>query len=271
MNAKSAISFAREFSNKNSASILTGLALTGLVATIALVYKKAPKTKRVLERSRRKIENLDPKKETYKEEKREIVAETAKKLVPEVAPVVMMAAVTGACIFGSNKVSSKKIAVLSAGYNLARSNLSDLNEEMRKLLGDKKATEVKDEVVKKRFEKKEKKIPEEIMIPKSNDGLVPCWDTHSGRPFRSNREKIGQAINQLSSECQQDMYVSLNDFYDLIGLRMIPMGDELGWNVDDLIKGQLPITMTSILSEDGIPCLAVDYDISVRADFRSLH
>lgn len=269
MNVKNAMSFARYFSNRNAASILTGLALAGLAATVVLAYKKAPETKRVLERSRRKVENLDPKKESYKEEKREIVEETAKKLVPEVAPVLIMAAVTGACILGSNKVSSKKIAVLSAGYNLARSNLSDLNEEMRKLLGDKKATEVKDAVTEKRFKNcPNKKAPEP---KKDHDGMVSCWDIPFGKPFRSNREIIGQAINQLSAECQQTMYVSLSDFYDLIGAKTFPIANDIGWNVEDLFKGQLPITMTSVLDEDGIPCLAVDYDISVRNDFRSLH
>ena len=271
MNVKKAISFVRTFSDKNASSILTGLALAGFAATIVMCYKKAPKTKKILNNAKKKIQNLDRKAPSYQEQKKEIVVDTVKEVVPEVAPVAVMAVVTAGCILGNNKISKKRIALLTAGYNLARSNLEDLNREMRNILGDKKTTEIKDAVAEKRFKRRPKEIPQEVMCPSSSDGLVPCWDTYSGRPFRSNREKIGQAINQLSAECQQDMYVSLNDFYDLIGLRQIPMGDDLGWNTDDLMKGSLPITMTSVLSEDGIPCLAVDYDISVRDDFRSLH
>lgn len=68
-----------------------------------------------------------------------------------------------------------------------------------------------------------------------------------------------------------DMYVSLNDFYELIGIPEIPMGNDLGWNVDDCIRGQVPITLTALLTEEQTPCLCVEYDAKLRADYRNLH
>ena len=92
--------------------------------------------------------------------------------------------------------------------------------------------------------------------------------------FYSTAEKIKQAIVKCSSDVQQDMWVSLNEFYDEINspqLEHIPMGDDLGWNVEDTCRGQLPITLTALLTDDGKPCLCIDYDISIRDDFRNLH
>lgn len=70
------------------------------------------------------------------------------------------------------------------------------------------------------------------------------------------------------------MYISLNDFYEAIDssqLPKIPMGEDLGWNINDTINGKLPITLSALLTDDNKPCLCIDYDISVRDDFRNLH
>jgi hypothetical protein len=55
------------------------------------------------------------------------------------------------------------------------------------------------------------------------------------------------------------MYVSLNDFYYEIGLRSTAMGDDLGWNID---KGLIELGFSTQLSEDGSPCLVVDYQVA---------
>lgn len=109
----------------------------------------------------------------------------------------------------------------------------------------------------------------QIIITSGGDNL--CKDLYSGRFFRSNAQKIGQAINELTYDIQSDMYVSLNDFYDKLELPRIPLGDDLGWNIDDLVNRRLPICYTAILTDDGTPCLCVEYDANLRSDFRKLH
>lgn len=251
---------------KNSPQLLTGLAVAGLITTSIMAWKAGPKAQKIMEEKKQDLRDTDP---DDKKTKRTVVLEAVKEMTPVVLPTVLMGGATAACIVGANKESSRRIAVLSAAYSLSEKTVKDLNTKMVEQLGEKKARSIKDAIAK---DKMEKDPPSEnTQVIMTGDGDVLCRDSYSGRYFRSSHQKIGQAINQLSHDLQSDMYVCLNDFYDLIGLDPVPLGEDFGWNVDDMIRGQLAITITSALTPDNRPCLCVDYDIAPRADFRDLH
>lgn len=252
--------------NKNSPTILTGLGVTGVFATGYMAYKAGPKAHYILENYHRDKELTDP---DDKEAKRAILKETAKDLLPVLIPPVGMAIATTACIIGGNRISSKRVAVLSAAYSIADSRLKDYQEKMLETLGEEKTQKVKEAIAKDHLKKNQPTVDTPVYL--TGDGNVLCLDSYSRRFFSSNAEKIGQAINKLSADIMSDMYVSLNDFYDEIHLERTPMGDDFGWNVDDTQRGRLPIYYTASLTEDNRPCLVVEYDVSPRADFRELH
>lgn len=262
------------FTRKNSPVILTGLAIVGVISTAYSAYKAGPRAEKILEAYRKDMKDCHP---NDKDAKRAVIGETVKKMIPVMAPPIIMGGTTIACVVGSHSVSSRRIAALSAAYTLSESTVKNLNSKMEEMLGEKKARAVKDAIMKDKLKadtEKDRKVlsDENFVIP--NDGTVLCKDLYSGRLFYSNAEKIKQAIASCSYDIISDMYISLNDFYEAIGspqLTRIPMGEDLGWNVDDTINGKLPITLTALLTEDNKPCLCVDYDISVRDDFRSLH
>lgn len=262
------------FTKKNSPVILTGLAVAGVISTAYSAFKAGPRADKILEEYRKDMRDCHPK---DKEAKRTVVGETVKKMVPVVAPTVIMGGSTIACVVGSHSISSRRIAVLSAAYSLSESTVKNLNSKMEEMLGEKKARAIKDSIMKDKLRESEKNDQKllgdgNVIVP--DNGYVLCKDLHSGRPFYSTAEKIKQAIVKCSFDVQQDMWVSLNDFYDEIGspqLEHIPLGDDLGWNVEDTIRGQLPITLTALLTDDGKPCLCVDADIRIRNDYRSLH
>jgi len=52
-----------------------------------------------------------------------------------------------------------------------------------------------------------------------------------------------------------DFYASLSDFYDLIGLPTTSFSDEVGWNSDRLLELQF----STVLSDDGRPCISIDF------------
>lgn len=263
------------FTRKNSPVILTGLAIAGVIATAYSAYKAGPRAEKILEEYRKDMRDCHPR---DKEAKRAVVGEMVKKMIPVMAPPIIMGGTTIACVVGSHSISSRRIAVLSAAYSLSESTVKNLNSKMEEMLGEKKARAIKDSIMKDKLreteEKKDQKLfgDGSVIIP--DNGYVLCKDLHSGRPFYSTAEKIKQAIVKCSSDVQQDMWVSLNEFYDEIGspqLEHIPLGDDLGWNAEDTIRGQLPITLTAILTDDGKPCLCVDADISIRRDYRNLY
>ena len=62
----------------------------------------------------------------------------------------------------------------------------------------------------------------------------------------------------------RESYVSLNDFYDELGLSGISVVNVMGWNTD---MGLIDLCYDTQLSEDGIPCLVIDYKRPPKYDF----
>lgn len=264
---------AEVFTKRNSPAILTGLAIVGVISTAWAAYKAGPRASKILEDYRKDMRDCRP---NDKETKKVIVGETVKKMVPVIAPTIIMGGSTIACIVGSQSISSRRIAALSAAYSISETTVKNLNNKMEEMLGEKKARAVKDAIMNDKLksdsEKDRKVLSENFVIP--GDGTVLCKDLQTGRMFHSNAEKIKQAIATCSYNIVSDMYISLNEFYEAINspdLESIPLGNDLGWNIEDSIKGKLPITLSALLTDDGKPCLCVDYDIGVRDDFRDLH
>ena len=265
MKFKELVTNVREFADKNSPALLTGAGVAGLVITAIMVYKASPKVHYILEGYKAANDCCDT-----KEEKRENTKQMVKELAPVVLPPIGMAVATGAAIIGANSVSSKRIAMLGAAYSMANESLKTLQAKTEEIFDPKRVQQVKEAVAQEKVNKRQV-ISTADNIIMTRDGDVLCLDAYSGRLFRSSAQRIGQAINELSADLQSDMYVSLNDMYDKIALDRIPLGDDFGWNVDDLVRGQLPITLSSCLTKDKQPCLMVDYDVTPRMDFRRLH
>ena len=265
---------AEGFTKKNSPVILTGMAIAGVISTGISAYKAGLKADEVLKIYREDMRDCHPK---DKEAKRAVVKETAKRMVPIMAPTVIMGGATIACVVGSHSVSSRRIAALSAAYTLSESTVKNLNSKMEEMLGEKKTRAVKDAIMKDKLHadgEKDKKVlaSGDFVIPA--DGTVLCKDLYTGRLFYSNAEKIQQAIAKCSYDMVTDMWISLNDFFEEIDspqLTPVPMGNDLGWNIDDTQGGKLPITLTALLTDDMKPCLCIDYDIGIRRDFKHLY
>ena len=255
-----------EATKKNSPTILTASAILGLFGTAVLAYRCSPKAHEIIAEKKKDmglVQNGD------KKAKRAVALATAKELTPVMLPPVIMGSATAACIIGSNTVSAKRIAVLSAAYTASEKAVSNLHLKMDEILGEKKAKTIRDAVAKEKMDQNPPPSDASSIVITGN-GDVLCMDSYSGRYFRSNADKIGQAIAELSAMARDEMYVTLNDLYYALKIPTIPLGDDLGWSVDDEIRGCLPITISAVLTEDKQPCLCIDYEPRVGKEFRRL-
>lgn len=268
MDIKSYIDSFLKFTNRNTPTILTTLGVLGVVETGILSYKAGTKGKNIMDEKRKDLRDVAP---GDKAAKRAVIGEIVKEMTPVVAPPIAMGFATGACIIGSNRVSTRRIAAISAAYSLTETALKDYKQKTTELLGERKATQIRDAISKDKVAKNPPPADDSSQIILTGDGDTLCMDNYTGRCFRSNAQKIGAAINRMSYEVRNCMYVSLNEFWDEIGLERRPIGDDLGWNIDDCVGGELPIHLSAVLTPDQRPCLYVDYDINLRRDFRELH
>ena len=152
---------------------------------------------------------------------------------------------------------------MATAYTLSESALKEYQEKVVETIGEKKEQAIQDAVAKDRIEKNPVST-NEVIITEKGDTL--CLDYPSGRYFKSDREKINKAVNELNRRMRDEMYISLNEFYYEIGLSGIGIGEELGWNID---QGYIEPSFSCQLAEDGTPCLVISYLVGPRYDFRN--
>lgn len=239
---------------KNSPEILTGVAVAGIITTTILAVKATPKALKLIEK---KKEEKGVDKLNYVD----LVKETWKYYIP--AAIVGLATV--GCVVGANSINSRRNMVLAAAYTLTDKTLKEYKSHVKEAIGEKKERQIVSDIAKEAIEK-DPVSKKEIFITSKGDNL--CYDTVSGRYFKSNIEEIKRKINELNKRLIDEMYISLNDWYYELGLEPISIGDCLGWNID---KGTIEIDFDSHIAENGEPCLTLGYSIEPRFDFANLH
>lgn len=251
LNLANLVSNTRQFANKHSPEILTGIGIAGMITTTVLAVRATPKALELLEEKKNEdwVDELSP---------LEVVKTVWRPYVP--------AAVTGiasvACLIGASSVNAKRNAALATAYKLSETALTEYREKVIETIGEKKEKTVRDKVAEERV-KKNPVSKSEVIV--TNNGTTLCFDPISARYFKSSIDKIKRAENELNKQMLHDIsgYVSLNEFYDELGLDHTSVGDDLGWNVDRLID----ISFSSQLNDNGEPSVVLDYLVAPKYDF----
>ena len=244
---------------KHSPEILTGIGIAGMLSTTVFAVRATLKALMLIEEKKREKKFAGEQPELTKVE---IVKTAWKPYIPAV--VTGLASV--ACLVGASSVNARRNAALAAAYALSETTLADYKEKVVETLGEKKAQEVKDAIAK---DQVEKNPPSKSTVIATDKGETLCYDSISGRYFKSDIEYIRRAVNNLNERLLFDTHVSLNEYYDEIGLEEIfPMGEDLGWTVDpdSANKGLIELDFSSQLTE-GTPCLVVGFSNAPRYDY----
>ena len=239
---------------KHSPEILTGIGIAGMFGAGMLAVKETPKALRHLE-EKKKVEQ--------KEEltTKEVVKTTWKCYAPAVATGVLGAA----CVIGAGSVSARRSAALATAYKISETALAEYREKVIETIGEKKEEAIRDLVAKEKVDKNPVSKNEVIVTEKGN---TLCYDSISGRYFKSDKDKIDKAVNTVNKRMLHNTYISLNEFYDELGLPHNKLGDDLGWNVDR--DSLLEIYFTSHVADDGTPCLVMEYEVAPKYDYYKL-
>ena len=234
---------------KHSPEILTGIGITGMITTTVFAVKATPKAVRLIEEAKRdKQDDLT-------------VVETVKTTWKCYIPSVVIGSISICCLIGANSVNLRRNAALATAYAISESAFSEYKDKVIHQIGEKKEKEIKDAIAQDHLDKNPVKSNEIIITDKGN---TLCYDKLSGRYFKSDKEKIIKAENEINRQMRYDNYVSLNEFYYHLGLEDIDIGDRIGWNID---SGYVDISFSSKLASDGTPCLVMDFEVAPKYDF----
>ena len=235
---------------RKSPEILVGIGIAGMITTTVLAVKATPKALKLI---REKEEELGVEKLT--------AGETVKTAWKCYIPAVATCALSTACIISSSTVHTKRNAAIAAAYELSQKALVDYKDAVIETIGEKKEQVVKEKIAEKRL-KEDPVSKKEVVL--TGKGSTLCYESLSGRYFESDMESIKHAVNVLNAQMLDDMYVSLNDFYDLIGLSYTDMGEKLGWSIDD---GLVETSFSAKTTDDGQLCLVLDYVTQPKYNF----
>lgn len=227
---------------KHSPEILIGMGIAGAASSVIFAVKATPKAMILLEEKRQElgVEKLEAK-------------EIIKTAAPVYIPTAVSFGVSVACIVGASSVNARRNAALTAAYTLSESTLCTYRDKVLETVGEDKEREIRQKAA---IEQQQKTPEPQTLVVSGAAGQLKCFDSLSGRYFVSTKNEIDKAVNEFNRQLRDDMRISLNDWYDLIGLDTNKLGDMLGWDIE---RGYVETCYASRLDEDGLPCLVVNY------------
>ncbi|MFI3173928.1 MAG: DUF6353 family protein [Bacillota bacterium] len=238
----------------HSPEILTGIGIAGMITTTVMAVQATPKA----------LQLLDAKKEELDVEELEVkdmVQATWRCYVP----AVIVGVSTIACLVNANTIHTKRATLLATACTLSESTLKKYQEKVVEVVGEERAKEVKDAVSKETLHQNPLQQNEVIIIER---GSSLCYESISGRYFKTDISQIEKAVNTINKEMLDSMHVSLNDFYYEIGLANTQIGDQIGWTVHD---GLLDVYFSAQITDDGQPCLVMNYNYPPAYDFNKIY
>lgn len=195
---------------KHGSTMLTVVGAVGVVSTAVLTAKATPKALQLIEEA--------------KEEKGEKLTkmETVQAAWKPYIPAVTTGAATIGCIFGANVLNKKHQAALVSAYALLDQKYKEYKAKVGDICGEETEKAIQSEIAKNHY------IHEDV----DDDGMLLYYDEWSHRYYRAEPEIVKDAENELNKMMAVLGCVTVNDYYDLLGIDPIEGGNDVGWGMN---------------------------------------
>ena len=135
-------------------------------------------------------------------------------------PAAVLGAGTIGCIIGSNMLSRKEIASLSAAYMA----LGKTYQEYRRQVAERVGGEEEKDILAAAQRKEE-------ASPASSEKVL-CYEPISKRYFHATETELLGAFYETNRDFTENGDVALNDFYGYLNLDFVPALNDRGWSFD---------------------------------------
>ena len=201
-----------EVSVKHAPEIAGFLGISGFIAAIGITYKNA------------------------KDIHEGIEEKDYKKVAKKSLPVVALAGASTACVCYSMKENNKRLAAIATAYSLTDAAYSELKEQTRETLGDKRADLVEKDIQEKRVNQAMSNVNFDSIEDTGKGQQIFC-ELLTGRVFRSDVNIVRRAINEVNSRFDAGRWdgitsVSLADIHDELGIERGKLDALIIWKVD---------------------------------------
>ncbi len=236
---------------RESPAILTVLGSMGVITTVVMGIKATPKALLLLEEERLKRDPQGNKDISFS--KIDIIRVVWKCYVP----TALMSGATIVCFVGAHSINLRRQAALASLYTISEASLKKYQAKVIEVIGENKERKIREGIIQDDLDQN----------PVSKSGIIVTgkgktlfYDKWSGRYFESDMQTVRKIQNDLNYNFLggRDMYLSLNDFYQELGLEPVDSGNDMGWSLD---YGQLDLQFTTKLTDTDVPCIVLNYQI----------
>lgn len=145
------------------------------------------------------------------------------------ASTAMFAVAAAGLMIVSVKCGRHQLKAAMMLYQTAQTALEEYEKATEEVVGENKAAKIKGKVAQNAIAKNPPPRDSQEVLD-TGYGKTLCYDKLSGRYFRSDQEFIRRRINNLNAELLDMGFVTINDYYEAIGLTTVLYGNCHGWH-----------------------------------------
>lgn len=218
---------------RNSSTILTGLGVISLGATIYSAVTETTKANEIIKNSGEDLTRT----------------EKLINLLPQYKKTIIFAATTITCMVGSNIISTRQQKQILGSYLLLQQSYQSFKDKARELYGDEGVRDI----YKAMMTEEQPPVVESVLF----------YDAYSGKYFDATEADVLRAEMYVNQRYAEFGYVDINEFYKQLGDNMgIKNGDEYGWSAYDTNETiWINFKHELCVLDDGLECYIIHMDI----------
>lgn len=190
-------------------------------------------------------------------------------------PAFSIGASTVTCIFGMNILSRHQQAAIAGAYTLVSTSYKEYKDKLKELFGEETHNAVEDAIMKEKCKDVHITCPGFADCSTLDFDTAECedpevtrtfYDSFSKRYFESTISKVIEAEYHLNRNLMIGCGgVSLNDFYEFLGLDKTEYGDEIGWWISDELYW-IDFNHRRTTLDDGMEIYVIDMVFEPRSE-----
>lgn len=210
---------------QNTPVILSVIGAAGVAVTAVTAVKGTAKASKLIEKA--------------EEEKGEPLEKTEKLIaaIPAYVPTIVAGASTMICILSAAALNKRQQATIMGAYTLINSSYKEYKTKLKELYGEEVHHDIMESIAKEQRSDVHITTDSIFGISTLDFGDIEepeitrtFYDCMSKRYFESTISNVIQAEYHLNRNFLLGGTISLNEFYEFLGLDKTDDGDELGWS-----------------------------------------
>jgi len=253
MNFMNAVKSITAATKKRSPELLIGVGIGGMIAAIVTAVRATGDMNKDIEKVKEETKEM-PKKERQKE--------VVKTVAKHQWPTAVIFSLSLLAIVSADKIHCKRNAAMAVMVQAAEVATQEYRNVVREVAGEEKAKEVERIYEERIRDVPTRSEPSNVHIITGDEYWI--YDEFTNTMFRSDANIVNAAVNECNRRILEEMYISLEEFYDEIGIKSAKVNTSVGWNNT---IGHIKIKWDASLIE-GRPCATIEYVNKPKEGFR---